>query len=261
VTVAVQAGTDLSAVKPFFSTEGAGVLINGALIQSGVQPINFGAPVTLKVWASNGSNFADYTIKISYYHTLAFTDKNYDFSGNIGSVISAINAGGSAAGTTIEGIITAKDVYLSKSFQNSFYIQDKDGGIAVLTNTTIGDAFPLGARVKLTITESSLFNSMPEIKNYSGLARVGSDIHDIYYKINAYNDLSSVGSVYRWDGTIQGDMDGYSVGTFEGLLCFHGTSALKSTLSSGSHGSFYGPISYSYSQFRMEINNAIQIVQ
>jgi hypothetical protein len=260
VSISLQEGTNVHAIPTSFSTEGAGVTVNGNLITSGVSAIDYSSPVVFTVWAADGATHTAYTATISYYHVLGFTDVNYDFSGGIASVLGTVKTGGSSTtdlATTIEGVLTAKDVYMTSTFKNCFYLQDKDAGIVVLSTTSI--PYPLGARLRVEVSSGTVYYDMPEIKAYGTITRVGSAIQDIYYKTGNYATLDSLGSVYRWKGTILEGTDGYYVGTFEGGLCFHTTSALEDSLKAGATGVFYGPVSLSYSVYRMEINNAVQI--
>ena len=262
VTISVEETLDLSAVTLSVSSEGDFVYFKGKKIESGVTVADMSSgSAVLTVYASDTHTSQPYTVSIEKYHTLAYTTNNYTISGNIASAVSTIKANGTAAGTTISGIITAEDIYMSSSYKYSFTIQDKDTGIVVLSNTSLGDQYPLGSYVKLTIGEGSLYYDLPEIKSYSAFAKVDNQIHDIYYKTTAYDDAAAVGCVYRWEGTINESVDSYLVGNFEGNLYFHVASGLKSKMAAGKRGIFYGPVTYSYGVYRMEISNSTQIIE
>ncbi|HPE36323.1 MAG TPA: lamin tail domain-containing protein [Spirochaetales bacterium] len=267
VTLSVVENTDLSAVKPFFSTQGNFISLNGEIIYSGVSTVNLSLPVTLTVWAYNGS-FQDYAVSVSYYHVLQFTTVNHDFVGNVDAAWDTLMALGDddgnyttsfPAGTEITGIVTAKDVYVSSGYNKSFFVQDADRGILVCTGTSI--PYPMGAKVTFTATSGSKYYGMPEVTAFTGLSRVGGDIFDIYYREGNYDNADARGSVYRWEGVIAESMDNFSQGTFEGSLKFHSDryAEYANLLTEGKRGEFFGPVSYSYSAYRMEISDEIQI--
>ncbi|MBP7095146.1 MAG: lamin tail domain-containing protein [Spirochaetia bacterium] len=268
VTLSVEENTDLRAVRPFFSTQGAGISYLGQLIYSGVSTIDLEDGATITVWAADGSTWRNYTVLVSRYHVLQFTTINHDFTGNVDAAWDVLMAlgddsgnytGSFAPGTTITGIVTAKDVYISSGFNKSFFVQDGDRGILVCTGTSI--PHPMGAKVSFTATSGSKYYGMPEITAFSGLTRIGDQVYDIYYRDGNYDNEEARGSVYRWEGIIAEGMDTYSVGTFEGALKFHSDryASYASLLAEGKRGEFFGPVSYSYSAYRIEISNAIQI--
>lgn len=272
VTLSVEEHTDLSAVKPFFSTQGAGVSYLGQLIYSGVSTLDLQAGGTITVWAADGSTRRNYTVLVSRYHVLQFTTVNHDFTGNIDAAWDFLMAlgddsgnysGSFAPGTTITGIVTATNVYMAGTFDRSFFVQDGDRGILVCADKDSGptNPYPMGAKVTLTATSGSKYYGMPEITAFSGLARVGDQVYDIYYRDGNYDNEDARGSVYRWEGIIAEGMDSFSVGTFEGALKFHSDryASYASLLAEGKRGEFFGPVTYSYSDYRMEISDAIQI--
>lgn len=262
VTLNVEETLDLSAVKISVSTEGDFVYYNGRRVESGVTVADMrSSPVTITVYAADTISSQTYSIIIERYHSLAYTTVNYNFSGNIASLLTALGSGSTGAGTEISGIITAEEIYMTSTFQHCFTIQDKDRGIVVLSNSSLGDQFPLGSYVRLTVSEGSIYYDLPEVKTYSALSRIDKQIHDIYYKTAAYDDPSAVGSVYRWEGTVNEATDSHLVGNFEGNLYFHVASGLKSRLAAGKKGIFYGPVTYSYNVYRMEISDPIQIIE
>ncbi|MBN1243253.1 MAG: lamin tail domain-containing protein [Spirochaetales bacterium] len=268
VTLSVEEHTDLSAVNPFFSTQGAGISFLGQLIYSGVSTINLDDGATITVWAADGSTWRNYTVLVSRYHELQFTTVNHDFTGNVDAAWDFLMALGDDSGnftgsfapdTTITGIVTAKDVYISSGFNKSFFVQDGDRGILVCTGTSI--PYPMGAKVSFTATSGSKYYGMPEITAFTGLTRSDEQVYDIYYREGNYDNEEARGSVYRWEGIIAEGMDSFSQGTFEGALKFHSDryASYAPLLAEGKRGEFFGPVSYSYSAYRIEISDEIQI--
>ncbi len=260
VVLSVEEGTDLSAVRPYFSTQGAGVTYQSKLIYSGETTVNLNSPQVFTIWASDPSFSQNYTVSVSYYHVMQYVPTNYTFSGGVKAAYdAAIAAGGTSTPytTPAEGVVTAKNVYMTSTYKNCFFIQDRDKGILVLSATAI--APPVGSRVRVVPTSVVTYYSMPEIQGFTSVSQVDTTVYDIYYKTGAYNSLDSLGDVYMWDGIIAEGMDNYYVGTFEGALQYHGTSAFKTTLAEGKRGTFYGPITFSYDVYRMEINDPFQI--
>lgn len=268
VTFSVQEGTDVSAVKPHFSTEGKGVLYQGARIYSGNSAMDLRSPKNITVISPNESASKVYTVTVTYFHILQFVTTNYDFGGNIQAAHDAIMAfgegdtagfNGSLGGMTLTGVITAKDIYISGTYKKSYVVQDNERGILILSDVSV--PHPMGAKVSFTATDASKYFGLPEIKTIAGLTRVDTAVHDIYYKTGPYDSVSAIGNVYMWEGIIAASMDGFSVGTFAGSLYFHSDkyASFAGLLAEGKRGRFFGPVTYSYSLYRVELSSDIQV--
>ncbi|HPH02720.1 MAG TPA: hypothetical protein PK297_07160, partial [Spirochaetota bacterium] len=93
-----------------------------------------------------------------------------------------------------------------------------------------------------------------EITSYSWQSTL-SRYHAIYYRTGYYAQPEFIGQVFVYSGPVWSSMDRYFVGKFDDDLYFH---SLKSTdwewmLGDGQGGDFFGPITYSYNLYRMEI--------
>lgn len=256
VTISVLEGTSMT-LPISISTPGLGVTYNGATVESGVTLVDFSEPRTFRVWARNGVTYKDYVVTLGTYHPLGFTTTNYDFTGGIAAAVTAIRADGTWAGGTLEGILTAKDLYMSGTYKYSFTIQDGAAGVLVLSSASITPS--VGQRVRVTATAGSLYYDLPEITEFSAVTAVSATIHDLYYQTGDYNNAGAVGEVFRWTGTIEAGTNSYLVGTFTGDLYFHAASGYTSSLAADKSGTFTGPVTYSYSQYRMELNSDVQI--
>ena len=260
VSIAVEETVDRSALKAFFSTEGLGIQYNGDLIYSGVTAIDYRSPVSFLVFGNDGITSATYTVTVTTYHVLGFTSTNYDFSGGIQATVDKLVEGGAdttALTGTLEGIVTGKDLYINATYQYCFIIQDKDQAVLFMSSSSISP--PIGARIQVPVTGGTCYSSLVcEITAFGAVTRVGSDIHDLYYQSGNYALPAAISRVYMWEGNIESGPSSY-VGTFEGNLYFHTTSALWDSLSAGVHGSFYGPITLSSGKYRMELFDAVQL--
>ena len=268
VTLNVQEGTDVSALRPHFSTEGKGVLYLGTRIYSGESTMDLRTPKVITVVSPDQLSTKAYTVTVTFFHVLQFVTTNYDFSGNVQAAYDAIMAfgpdnatfyNGTLGGMTLTGVITAKDIYMSSSYKKSFFIQDNGRGILVLSDTSV--AHPMGAKVSFTATDATKYFGLPEIKTIAGLTRVDALVHDIYYKTGPYDSSDAVGDVYMWEGIISQGMDNFSVGNFAGSLWFHSDryASFAGMLAEGKRGRFFGPVGFSYELFRLEIGGEIQI--
>ena len=74
-----------------------------------------------------------------------------------------------------------------------------------------------------------------------------------------YSSAESIGQVFLFEGEIEASMDGNSVGQFTEDLAFHSSNDFEDALTIGTTGKFYGPITFSYDKYRMEINSSYQI--
>lgn len=261
-SISVVEGTDVTALKASFSTEGFTVTANNETMYSGITAFDYSSPLTLYVWSKDSTVKTAYTVTVSFYHQVGFTDINYDFAGNIGSVLNTLADGGTNTTSLsgyIEGILTAKDVYASPTNQYSFFVQDEDAGILVLSSASISP--PLGAKIRVTVTTGTVSYNMPEIKTFGAITRSDNVIHDIYYETGSYDSMDALGRVYRYRGQVgeAASSGNKYVGSFSLTLFFHPATTLASKIKADKYGTFYGPVNYSYDQYRLEISNPIQI--
>lgn len=259
---------DLSSLIPVFGINGNKVTVSSVVQKSTITPQDFSNDVVYTVWANN-ANTEKYTVSVGIF---SYTTKNYNFNGNIKTVLEAMVKGGEdttslssqkdpdydGAAGTITGVVTAKDVYGSKNATKSFFLQDKDAAIFIFTNDGLPSNIGLGTKITLDVSEGKVFYGMPEITN-SGSFEVIDRNNPIYYQTGKYNSDDSIGKVFMYEGTIEESMKNYNIGKFEDQLYFHGSDAFEDILTAGTKGKFYGPITYSREKYRMEISSSYQI--
>lgn len=264
VALAVPSGTDLSSIVVSIGVEGQGATVGTTVILSGETALDFRAPVTVRVFASDQTTVQDYVVTVIYQRDFEYTTTNYSFDGGIGTLKAALSSSVTtyAADTYIEGIVTAKDVYFKYAAASDycFFLQDSTGGIMIWTDAGI-DA-PLGTRLRVEVIKGLLSYTMPIISECGEISMVDADTYDIYYKEGSYANVAALGSVYRYSGTIAAGMADYNEGTFSGSLMFQGVdnvAGLAELLETGDTGSFYGPILVSYSKYKMCLSQLEQI--
>ncbi len=280
ISVILPNGTDSSALKAVFGTNGKSVKVGFQLQETGVTANDFTTPVKYTVWAENlaATNYTVSTLVLQPL-SVSYTANNYTFNGNIKAVLSAIggnsNIGNNSSSSnvtlsavkatgyngnagTITGIVTAKDVYAGKSAKKSFFLQDKDCGIFIHSNEGLDSTAELGSKIVLSVTSGNVQYGSPRISVYGEYQLIEQNV-PIYYETGDFDDVGAIGKVYLYDGQIAAGMDSFSVGNFTGNLNFHGEDDIKDSLVAGSSGKFYGPVIYSYEKYRMELNSIFQI--
>ncbi|MBQ9495541.1 MAG: hypothetical protein IJR50_07895 [Treponema sp.] len=204
-----------------------------------------------------------------------YMNVNYDFDGGMQHVLDEIRAGhnGSQSGNTtsinkqVAGILTCKEVFGGSSAKRCFFLQDKNAGlyfyISDSSSTQLPDEALVGNKIRVTVTTGKIYYDMPEVTGISAIEIIedGATV-PVYYETGAYNQPDCLGRMYGYSGAVEGSPDNKYVGTFSASneLYFHCSSALKSKLAGGTRGTFYGPVTYSYSKYRMEIADENQII-
>jgi hypothetical protein len=267
VNVKEQYGTVL---EPTVSTNGSDIrLADMSRIISGKTSIDFSSaaesnPLKLYVYDNNGTPCI-YGVIFNVIKETVYTRTNYDFDGGIQSVLEAIKNGDTSFNTDVTGILTCKNVYGYKTAQACFFLQDKNAGLYFYISDTADTPLPVNAiagnKVTAHVTAGQIYYAMPEVTKISAAEVTDSSVHDIYYETDRYSEEACTGRIYEYAGTIEKGMDSYAVGTFsetEGLY-FHADFDFQEKLAKGTYGRFYGPVLYSYSQYRMEITDENQI--
>lgn len=267
-------GTDISALKAVFGTSGSNVTVGGSAQESAITVNDFTSSVDYTVWAAN-SGTKTYTVSslVLAPTTVSYTTQNYDFNGNIQAVLDRIgtseadvdlssvsSSGYSGVAGTVTGVVTAKDIYGHKDSQKCFFIQDKDAGLYIFSAVGVDSTIDLGSKITVPVITGKVYFDMPEVVDH-GKARLVEQNIPIYYETGDYANAASLGKVFQYSGSIAAGMDGFSVGQFSGDLYFHSDRDFADALAQDKTGTFYGPIVYSYSKYRMEINSPYQIVQ
>lgn len=267
VNVKEQYGT---VMEPTVSTNGSDIrLADMSRIISGKTSIDFSSatesnPLKLYVYDNNGTPCI-YGVIFNVIKETVYTRTNYDFDGGIQSVLEAIKSGATSFNTDVTGILTCKNVYGYKTAQACFFLQDKNAGLYFYISDTADTPLPVNAivgnKITVHVTAGQVYYDMPEVTKISAGNVADSSVHDIYYETDRYSEAACLGRIYEYAGTIEKGMDSYAVGTFsetEGLY-FHANFDFQEKLAKGSYGRFYGPVLYSYSQYRMEITDENQI--
>ncbi|NLL63865.1 MAG: hypothetical protein GX241_06525 [Ruminococcaceae bacterium] len=256
---------------PTVSTDGSIVLYNGEPVVSGQTYVDFSNPVYFTVLAEDGSS-QNYETIIKIIRPTRYTQVNYDFDGNITTVLSRFpnitqnNTEISFTDTYVEGILTAKDIYFHADAQQSFVIQDKNAGLFFFNNTKLDSSLTIGSKVRVKVLKGKVYYDMPEVTGIGEIEKIGDEVYEIYYETEPFydpnvKDLSCMAKTYKYEGGIESAADNYVVGTFSASkgLYFHTTSEFRSVLKEGKHVEAYGPMTISFDQFRMEINRKDQI--
>lgn len=260
VSIALPPGIDRSSIIVSIGVEGLGAWSQGQTIVSGETALDFSSPVTLLVYPSVGAVYQAYTVNIVEARAPDFTTAPIPFDGGIGALLTKITyPKTSFATTTVEGVVTARNVYykLASDSNKCFFIQDSTGGILVWTD--VGIDAPIGARVRVEAVEGFKNYSMPLISVHGAITRVDAQTYDIHYDTGDYANNASLAKVYRWSGAIASGMADHEEGTFAGTLMFQGVTALGEFLETGDTGSFYGPVLLSYSKYKMCLSDPEQI--
>ncbi len=252
IKITLPGNVDPSTLKAVFGTDGQIVLVNGNEQVTGVTENDFTSPVVYKIWAVNGS-VSTYTVTIN---TVSYTRENYTFDGNIQDVINEIGQSGDDVSLTtgsITGVVTAKDIGGS-----SFMLQDKNAGIYIYTSTGLDSSIEVGTKISIDVSTGKCHSDLVEITAYSNVKVLDTDL-SIYYEIGNYAESDPKGKVYLYEGVIKEAMDKYDVGKFTNTMCFHGLKSLGSSLTVGTKAKFYGPVTHSYGNYRLEISSLYQI--
>ena len=255
-------------LKPTVSTDGFSVrLANLNRIVSGETEIDFASisytnPLTLYVFDKTGAKDDWKTVVLG---ETKYTTVNYDFDGGIQTVLDAVNSGTTSFDTDVTGILTCKDVYGSKTAQHCFFLQDKNAALYFFvydnSTTLLPDDALIGNKITVHVTGGKVFSNMPEVTAISSAAVTDSATAAIYYETGSYANAAAEGKVYCYTGSVEAAADSHLVGTFSKTndLYFHVASSLESTMAAGVSGTFYGPVTYSYSQYRMELSDEFQM--
>jgi len=278
VSVIFPAETDVSALRAVFGTSGKSVTVAGKSQSNGETENNFTRAVDYTIWAENfGTRTYRVSATVLELPNVRFTTSNYDFDGNIQSVLDVITpnaangpdvdvssikgAGYSGAAGTVTGVVTAKDIYGHRDAKKCFFLQDKNAGLYFFSNVGLPSYIEMGTKITIAVTTAKSYYQMPEVTVHGSSVTIVDQNIPIYYETGAYDNTASLGKVFLYEGSIGAAMDGYSVGNFTGNLYFHSDRDFEADLALGNSGKFYGPTTYSYSLHRMEISSAYQIVR
>ena len=249
-TVLLPDGVDKSALVLAVGTFGTALAIDGQAIVNNQTVVDFSAGSrTLTITGQDGMEL-EYTVDA----IPRYTNVNYDFDGGIQAMVDKIWLGGSNESTlssvgdgTVTGIVTAKGIY-----PNAFFIQDRNAGLYFYTSE--GISFPVGAKIKITVTTGKVYYGMPEVTAFDPeIQSLSSGLSSIYYRTGDYANEAAIGQVFRYTGSIaQGGLMYYK-GQFSGALYFHYPTEIQSYLGAGASGTFYGPVSYTRENYTMEL--------
>jgi len=270
ISVTLPGGTDVTSLAPVFGTSGNKVTVSSITQKNGISYHEFTQDIVYTVWAQNGGT-KSYTVSIGSF---SYTPENYSFNGNIKAVLDAMILGESnvtslsgikdpeysGASGTVTGVVTAKDIYGYKTATKCFFLQDKDAGLYIFTNEGLGSDVELGTKITLNVSEGKVYFGMPEVTSSSSYTIVERNV-PIYYKTGNYGTAEAIGQVYLFEGSIQEAMDGNSVGQFNSELYFHSSNNFEDSLQAGATGKFYGPVTFAYEKYRIEINSPYQITE
>ena len=246
-------------------------LLPGQTMTIAGNPANSGVPVVfdslveqattnirIRVTSSDGTVSQTYTVAVRFDWVWSYTQVNYDFDGGIGQYLQKIpyssqNGASYSTVTILTGIVTAANIAHSATYTKCFFIQDKNAGIYVYTSSAPSE-IRTGNKVAIRATSAKCYYGMKEITSWSWQSTL-SRYHSIYYRTGYYAQPECIGQVFAFSGSIWSSMDKFYVGKFDDDLYFH---SVKNTdwetmLGDGQGGDFFGPISFSYDLYRMEI--------
>jgi len=246
-TVLMPDGADASSLAIAVGSFGTAVSVDSIAIENGKTKLDFtSGKKTLAITGQDGTT-AEFTVAVKP----RYTAENYDFDGGIKAVVDKIWKGGandtSLGDVYITGVVTAKNV-----FPAAFAIQDKNAGVYFYTSE--GITFPVGSKVKIKVNTGKVYFGLPEITVYDlEIAAAGNELYSLYYRTGDYATKESLGSVFRYDGAIAQGGLAYYKGQFAGSLYFHYPTEIQSSLSAGTTGVFYGPVTYTRDNYTMEL--------
>ena len=214
--------------------------------------------IAIRVTSVDASVSQTYTVSVRYDWVWSYTPVNYDFDGGIRQYLekipySAVNGATYSTVTVLTGIVTAANIAHSATYTKCFFIQDKNAGIYVYTASAPSE-IRTGNKVVISATSAKYYFGMPEVTSFSWQSTL-SRYHAIYYPTGYYAQPEFIGQVFVYSGPVWSSMDRYFVGKFDEDLYFH---SVKETdwewmLGDGQGGDFFGPVTYSYNLYRMEI--------
>lgn len=233
--------------------------------------------ITVTVASKDGSRTNAYTLGLEYlFKPVVSTDiaDNVTFDGGIDAYLTLLSnqstggmSGNGATVTTVTsltGVVTAVGVYMHSSGNASFYIQDKDRGICVFTSTPPSDIKP-GYKVSIEVTSGKLYYGMPEAIAFANYQKI-SEANTIYLRTGNYNTFTARGTAYYYNGTVESEMDNFSVGAFDSgaNLHYHSDkydSDVAGLLKEGQTVKCWGPVNYSYNLSRLELPSIAHFIE
>jgi hypothetical protein len=187
---------------------------------------------------------------------LSVTTTNYSFDGGIGAAVTALDGQTSttAYSATLEGIVTASNIYYGSGNSLSFILQDQNEGILIFNDTELD--LEVGDRISVDVSNGQDYFGTVAIETFdSGSITEISTGNAIYYQEGDWESASHVNKVFRYEGILveEGNSGNFFVGEFQNGLNFHIVASLSDELSFGEKGIFYGPVTYSFSTYRQEL--------
>lgn len=152
-------------------------------------------------------------------------------------------------GLTVEGTLTAVFNYDNGQGKQCFALQDASGAVLFYTNSF--GSYVIGDTLSVQVNSGRRINGCPFVTDFEVISSIagGSIMH---YRSEAFCFPFAIGRVWRYTGTVQ-SMISSGEGILNKVRMFLHTDPTNATFFQGKTGSFFGVVSYSNGQYRLEV--------